>query len=238
MRIMKTLLVMAVAAITNLLPAQDYAADISKAITVFASPKLQVNAEINVYPFYASKEVSHQYKAELKKDGDKFYSVMEGTRMLLNDKYMVMVYDADKRVICTERDRKSKKTANGGDPSAQLDSLLKNNDSIVYLGIVNHAKQYTIYTGKSLIRRTEIHLDETTGYIKMLVYYYNEKLVPSGNKVRVNYTINTTPVFSANEFSERRFVIFGRGDAITPGSECANYFVTYIDPETSVPTEK
>ena len=238
MRTMMILLVMAVAAVTNTLQAQDYTTDISKAIAVFNSPRLQVNAEINVYPFYASQEVTHRYKAELKKDGNKFYSVMEGTRMLLNDKYMVMVYDADKRVICTARDKKSKEVGNGGDPSAQIDSLLKKNDSIVYGGILNHAKLYTIYTGKSMIRRTEIHLDETTGYIKMLVYYYNEKLVPTGNKVRVNYTINTSPVFASNEFSERRFVIFGRGEQVSAGSECTNYLVTYIDPETAAPTQK
>lgn len=222
-----------------LVTAQDYAVDIQKALKVFESTKLQLNAEVNVYPSYASQEVTHQYNAELKKDGNKFYSVMEGTRVLLNDKYLVMVYDNDKRVICTTRDKKSEKNMkNGTDPSVQIDSLMKKNDSIVYGGIVNHAKVYTIYTGKSMIRRTEIHLDEKTGYIKSLVYYYNEKLVPTGNKVRVNYTINTVPVFAANEFSEKRFVIFGRGDEVSAGNECANYQVTYIDPETASPSEK
>jgi len=239
---MKTLLimvVMVVSAITTGLPAQNYTADIQAALKVFELPKLQLNVEVNVYPFYASQEPSQVYKAELKKDGNSFYSKLDNTRMLLNDKYLVMVYDDDKRVICTERDKKSEKAMRkNSDPTEQIDTLLKKNDSIVYGGITGNAKVYTIYTNKSIIRRTEIHLDVKTGYISSLVYYYNEQLVPNGNKVRVDYVTNTAPVFSASEFSEKRFVVFGRGDAVTAGSECSNYNVIYVDPKTSTATEK
>jgi hypothetical protein len=239
MKKLMTLAVMIATIITVPVAAQDYAADIQKALKVFEAPKLQLNVEINVYAGASSQEIVQQYSAELKKDGTKFYSVMEGTRMLLNDKYLVMVYDADHRVICTERDKKSEKKMKGGtDPSAQIDSLLKKNDSIVYKGIVDHAKVYAIYTSKAMIQRTEIHLNEKTGNISSIVYFYNVKLVPVGSKVQVNYTINTAPVFASNEFSEKRFVIFGRGSEVTAGAECTNYQVTYIDPETATPTQK
>lgn len=239
MRTILTMLVIAATAITNILLAQDYATDISKALEVFSSDKLQLNVDVNVYATYTAQEPMQNYKAVLKKDGDKFYSEMENTRMLLSDKYLVMVYDNDRRVICTERDKKSeRKMKNGADPSNQIDSLLKKNDSIVYKGIVNNAKVYSIYTGTSIIRRTEMHLDAKTGNIKALVYYYNEKLVPSGNKVRVDYAINASPAFSSNEFSEKRFVVFGRGDIITAGTECTGYNVTFVDPNNSTATEK
>lgn len=239
MRTVMLLVVMAVAAITAPLTAQDYAADITKAMEVFSSDQLQLNVDVNVYSTYASQEPMQNYKAVLKKDGNKYYSEMENTRMLLNDKYLVMVYDNDRRVICTERDKKSdRKMKNGADPSGQIDSLLKKNDSIVYQGIVNSAKVYSVYTGKSIIRRTEIHLDTKTGSIKSLVYYYNEKFVPTGNKVRIDYIINASPTFSSSEFSEKRFVVFGRGDAITAGAECTGYNVTFVDPNNSTVTEK
>ena len=238
MKYLKQLAILITLIVPALLAGQNHTADIAKALTVFSSPQLQVNTEVNVYTSSASQEITQQYKAELKKDGDRFYSSMEGTRMLVNEKYVVMVYDADRQIICTERDRKSKKFTSAGDPSLQLDSLLKKNDSVVYKGIVDQAKVYTVYTGKSLIQRTEIHVDEKTGNLRSLVYYYNEKLVPVGGKVRVNYQINTAPVFSSNEFSEKRFVIFGCGDEVTAGSECPNYRITYIDPETATPTEK
>lgn len=239
MRTLMIILVIAISAVTNGVSAQNYAEDIRAGLTVYKSDKLQLDVTIKVYPSYVATEVSDVYKATLKKNGETFYSEMEGTRMLLNEKYLVMVYDADKRVICTQRDKKSeRKMKNNTDPSGQVDSLLKKNDSIVYNGVVKNAKMYTIYTGKSLIMRTEIYLDTKTGCISSLVYYYNQKLVPTGNKVRVDYAVNTAPVFSSSEFSEKRFVVFGRGDAVTPGTECAGYQVTYIDPETAAPTQK
>lgn len=239
MRIMMILLVIAATAITNLLPAQNYADDIRAGFTVYQSSRLQIDATVNVYPSYGATEATDVYKASVKKNGDAFYSEMEGTRMLLNEKYLVMVYDADKRVVCTRRDKKAeRKMKDNADPSKQIDSLLKKNDSIVYNGVVRSSKMYTIYTGKSMIIRTEIYLDVKTGCINSLVYYYNQKLVPVGSKVKVDYVINTSPSFSASEFSEKRFVVFGRGDAVTAGTDCAGYHVTYIDPETAVPTEK
>ncbi len=239
MKKLKLFLLSATLTIPFLLNAQNYAADIRTALKAYEAPKLQLNVEVNVYPDYGAQQPSHVYKAELKKDGNNFYSKLENTRMLLNDKYLIMIYDKDKRVICTERDKKSEKAMRkNSDPTEQLDTLLKKNDSIIYGGVVNNAKVYTIYTGKSLIRRTEIHLDSKTGFIRSLVYYYNEQLVPNGNKVRVDYVTNTSPTFSSSEFSEKRFVVFGRGDAITAGTECLSYKVIYVDPKTSTATEK
>jgi hypothetical protein len=217
---------------------QNYSEDIKNSAKVFASPKLILNVSVNVYASYSETEVFQNYRAEIRKDGDRFYSKMDNTKMLINDKYVVLVYDFDKRVVCSENDRKSRRKNDYSDPGAQIDSLLLKYDSVAYHGISGNSKRYTIYSSKSLIRRTEVYIDNISGYLKSLVYYYNEQAVPFGNKVRVDYTVNTKPSFSADEFSEKRFVNFSGTGNPTGGKECPGYQVIFLDPKTLEPQSK
>lgn len=223
----------------TLLWSQDYKADILQALTVYKQPRLQLDSKIDVYANYSATQPSQSYKGTVKKNGLMYYSEMEGVRMLMNEKYLVMVYESEHQVVCTKRDKKSDKklNKNSGDPTASIDSLLARNDSIVYKGVHDGLKTYIIYTNKSIIRRTEIYLDTKNGYVSQLVYFYNEELMPLANKVRIQYTVTLNPSFSENEFSEKRFVTFSRGDAAAAG-ECAGYQVLFIDNENNEPIEK
>lgn len=230
--------ILLIAAVPLISTAQKYSDDIRQAMAAFNQPKLQLNAKVDVFANYSAIKPSQTYNAVMKKDGQQFYSQADNMQMLLNGKYLVMVYKDEKRIVYTKHDKNAeKKMKNNTDPGATIDSLLLKNDSILYKGVSDNMKLYIIYSGKSLIRRTEVYLDVTTGIIKRLVYYYNEQIVPNANKVKIDYTINLAPTFSPTEFSESRFLVINRGKATAAGL-FAGYDVFYIDGENNNPEEQ
>lgn len=211
---------------------QKYSDDIRKALTVYNQSRLELDAQVEIYANYNAVKPSQSYTAHVKKEGAKFFSESGDMKMLLNDKYLVMVYKSEKRIVYSKHDKDAEKKMNSArDPGTSIDSLLLRNDSIVYKGVKDNRKLYIIYNSKSMIRRTEIYMDTKTGWINRLIYYYDEQLLPNANKVRIDYTINTDPVFSGNEFSESRFFVISRGKA-SPASTFAGYDILFIDGET------
>lgn len=186
--------------------AQDLKADLT-AISQMNQKAQQFHAvaHVKVYPNAQTSTPLMQNKYEIKKQGNAFYYQMDGQRMLLNDHCQLTINDDDKTVVYT-------KSTEPVDWSAQdmlpdVDSLMRQYDSVVFVGQQKALKTYLIYNSKSPIAKTELTINPTKKSIVAITYSYNNKFYAVNNYVKVTYsTWSYAPNFSAATFSENNFI--------------------------------
>lgn len=212
--------------------AQDFKQDLVKMQAAYAGIKnLVANVEINVYSSAFSTALLVKKTALLKKEEDNYYYELGDIFMLLNKKHSILANKEDKQIVYSERDVKEEKKYAYSFISPSLDSVFKTYDSVAFKGIESGQKKYTVYTGRSLIVKTDIVLNENTFFITKVIYYYDPQKIPTGNKVMIEYkSMDTSPVFSKNDFSDSIFIRFSGNNAY-PAARFAGYYVFEMNPD-------
>ena len=209
--------------------AQDFKSDIAKMKDSYLKIKnLSMNVEISVYENSSSDGLLAKKTASLKKSEDNYCYEMEDIVMLMNEKYSVLVYKADRQIIYSARNSSDEKKAAYTFAAPGLDSAFQKYDSVVYKGIRAGLKEYVIYTSKSIIERTDLLINGAGDLISKVVYYYNKEKVASGNKVSVEYkAMDLSPVFQKETFSEKNFFA-GTGDKAVSVKQYKGYAVKEV----------
>jgi hypothetical protein len=169
-------------------------------------------------------------KVKLIMHNNEYYYDMGDMVCLANNRYVVFVDKANKRMVVGKNDldevKKLKKKL-----IDQNDSLsFKSRGEIVYDGVVDGLKKYRILNVPSMIHQVNISFDAATGYLKKMEYI----LKTEGNVgISSSYTeithINTHPVISSSAFDESKYILV-KNDNITLTSAYKNYELIIADP--------
>jgi outer membrane lipoprotein-sorting protein len=211
--------------------AQDFKADMQKMQDAYKNiKKMSAVITISIYPNAASAQALANKTAVLKKQDDNYFYSLDEMILVMNEKYSVMVYKADRQIICSDRNLGEEKKAAYAFASPAIDSLLSKYKSVEYKGIQEGCKQYVVQT-IGAINRTELSIDASTYLINSVTYYYDPEKVPDAGKVTVQYKINEGGSdISASDFSEKQF--FTRsGDHYVPSKSYKGYIVSKINPD-------
>jgi isopropylmalate/homocitrate/citramalate synthase len=126
--------------------------------------------------------------------------------MLMTEKSLIMVYNSQKKMIYRDIDKKEAAALKRNAYTSSLDSTMLNYDSLKYHGVENHFKHYTIYTSKKIINKTELYINEHSGMIERLTYFYNPNLYKDIYKVEVHFKQLHQGNEKNEEVSEQKFI--------------------------------
>jgi len=153
-------------------------------------------------------------KASVKIENGNYLSVYDGF-IFLSNKSSVLFIDKSEKSI----------TVSVNNQTMNPDSLVRMADSVIFRKKNTDFIQYSVYSSKSVIKRTELFIDTKTMLVKKLIYYYDNKMFSKNNKVIIEFTLlNTAPAFDTGTFSENKFILY-KQDKIVPSSNYSDYKV-------------
>ncbi len=142
----------------------------------------------------------------MRKRGNDYYSKFGTDELLSNERCLVIADHATHTLLVSEH---TKKNGRMNPYMPMPDSLQKQNDTVVYKGLVNAQHLLVFSNASGLIQKTEVFLDAKTMLISRLIYYYaasSEEESADVYKVEILYTNVSLSEPDASYFSEKRFV--------------------------------
>lgn len=224
---MKTVIIIALLAISIPIKAQSIKEDIKKLLNYYDGVEdLYIQMESSVYEGEKATTVS----SVIRKSEQKYLYHLSDRSMLLNDKYIIMV---DKRHHNITYEKWTKAKAKQLISSTQIpdpDDLLKRYESITFKGEKNGLKHYHLYGAKEQMSDVDLFFDTQRGVIKKCIYRYNPQLVSDDIRLEVIFNvINTKPKFSETTFSESQFIQI-KGKEATAAEKYKGYSVYNMSP--------
>jgi hypothetical protein len=212
--------------------AQDFKADYKKVQGNYL--KLQnfyCEVKVNIYEKASSPQPQETMSSTIKKQGLNYLYVTGKTTLLMNSTCMLRIDGQEKSIVYTVKEKKKEEENINQALAGIADTILKRNDSAVFGGVANGKKKYTVYTATSPIVRTELYIDQQTGLLAKMIYYYKIDKYTGSEKIIIEYeNINLSPEFSDADFSEKKYVVYS-GKVLKPVTAFANYKTTVIDPK-------
>lgn len=201
--------------------AQDFKADLEKMYQAYRDlANFSVKVDIRVYENSVKSAPSMVHKASVGKQGSSFLITLDHVTMLYTNSLSLIIDPEQKTITCSPSGKNDVKPALS---LTGLDSLLKQVDSVKYMGIQNSLKHYTIYTKKNLIKRSDLFISSIDHRMVKVIYDYNYELMKQNTKVVIEYSgFTTTPSFPAGYFSLSRY-IYVEKDKIKPTSNYKQY---------------
>lgn len=167
-----------------------------------------VHVVMNIQAFENSESTNSFYKetAIIKREGTNYLSQFSGMDMLMNEKYILMVNQNSKQIICSKRNLKGEDKFS--DPvSINLDSILGFYGTPVLIGSENNVEHFRVDQKQGTIRVVDLYIDTSLNVLKRLDYYYKE-----GQYVKIQFEVfDTSPVFDPAQFSDTNYVVSEKG---------------------------
>ncbi len=216
---------------TNLV-AQDFNEDYKKVQRKYAQlNNFYCEIRVSMFEHADSPEPEEIMMTLLKKKGDEYLYETKENIFLTNERCILNVDKQQKRLIYTVKEKRKESAAPDKSLTAMMDSLLKKNDSVIYEGMSQGRKKYVVYAYSSSIIRSEIYIDDQMQLCSRLVYHYKPGKLNNSEKVIIDYEkINTSPVFTQEDFSEKKYAVYN-GKVLKSTRAYADYKTTVIDPE-------
>lgn len=193
--------------------------------------KLQMNIDYTLYSSYTSAVPFEKENGVYMKQGNSTYSHLLGTVSLTNSKMSLTLDSNEQTIVLTDAP-----TKNDRNPSlVNLDSLLSMCSSIESKDAGGNLQLYRLrFDRLSFIEYTsiDVYIDRRTHFLDRLVLFFRMEMdldenddvyVKDRPRLDIHYSnISTAPVFSADQFSEKKF-IQGTGKKFT----CTASYATY-----------
>jgi outer membrane lipoprotein-sorting protein len=191
--------------------------------------KFYCEVKVKIYESDRAVTPNEIISSVIKKQKDDFWYSMGSIKMIVNEKCILYIDEREKQMIYTIRDRKREMKIPSQDVAAMIDSLVQKSDSVVYTSGKDNCKGYIIYASKALITKTVLFIDRENALVKTIEYYYNPAKAPASNKIIIEYSkMDTAPVFTDVEFSEKKYVAYA-GKVLKPNSPYGGYKTSVID---------
>ncbi|MEL6865411.1 MAG: hypothetical protein AAFP19_13380 [Bacteroidota bacterium] len=188
--------------------AQDYKADLEKMYRIYEKAtdvymKMRIRAYTNEQPTQALFEK----KATIRKQGNNYLYDLDDSRMLINDRYQVIVDRSEKMILLEKREAEPEQQL-GQWRTPELDSILSKHPNVEYKGIEEGGKCYVVEDGEQMIKKVKVIIDQDSGLLKKLTYWYNDQFYLQQNGfVIIDFKeANVNPEFAENTFSESQFI--------------------------------
>lgn len=148
--------------------AQNFMNDLQKLNNCFVENNY-MSFEVSMWNYENNKVTKGTFvsKGFMYKSKSNYYSGFDEDEMIINSNGTLIVNKRDKEVILFSGKKKFDHSAF----TLNAEQLTKSTDSIIFRGVVNNIKQYTIYTSKDLVRQTEIYFSKS-GFLSKVIYYY------------------------------------------------------------------
>lgn len=166
---------------------------------------------VTVKNFNEDKMLAGSLSITLKKLGNSFLHEANDYTMLLNQKmYLMIIHNYKSIAISKISDNDRKKMEQAMDkynPSATIDSLLKNNVSVTFEGINNQSKKYKLSYKNGMYDYVNIYINQNTKLIDKMEFKVNSKLDIGSSFVEVVYQNDLNVKFDSSLFDESQFLI-------------------------------
>ncbi|TRX59118.1 hypothetical protein FNH22_11380 [Fulvivirga sp. M361] len=145
-------------------------------------------------PFYA-------LNVDIKKEGENYLYHYGSNRMLMNDRYFIMIDESAKEMVYGKRTEVDDNSL----PdylNFNMDSILLFYDEPEYLGYENALHQYSIVQQKGPVYKIYLWIDDHTKLLRRMDYEYRQ-----GSYVKIEFKqFNGHPSFQSDTFSEAQFI--------------------------------
>ena len=162
-----------------------------------------VHIEMKIQAFENKESIAPFFEelAIIKRSEANYYYRFSGTEMLLNEKYLLMIDESSRQIICTQRSLK--KEEKFADPfTANLDSIMSFYETPVFVEKKENLEHFSVIQKEGPIRGIELFIDSKTSLLKRLDYSYE-----NGQYVVIEFTIfNSNPEFGSTDFREGKYV--------------------------------
>lgn len=189
--------------------AQDAKKAFTKVNETFSKyDKISYNITYNYYQFTKDKKPYESLTGVFKKDGNRSYSKVGSSELLVNDKYRVIVDNESKHLVIENRPI----VVSQQQLVVDLDSVLKECKSITVKKVGSEEiYSLTFDTGFFDYSKLDITVDASKNFITKIVFHLVETADGDliTNQPRLEIIIsgyNTSPVFSKGFFSETNYV--------------------------------
>lgn len=150
-------------------------------------------------------------KGMIRKADKNYYSAFRGEVMIANNHCAVIIDSSNKQVTYFGEAK-----GHTQDPfsMSKIDSLLKKQDSVVYMGAQAGVEHYIFYNKKSILTRVDMYTDVKDHFIKRLTYYYtpSDKMHKYGMyKMDIYYNNIKTEKVNDSYFSEKSVLAYKGG---------------------------
>jgi outer membrane lipoprotein-sorting protein len=164
------------------------------------------------------ESIFYQQKAEVKKEGSRYFYDVDGMTMLLNENYLVMVNQKLKQILIT-KNRATAASQFENQFKFNIDSLLTAFGTSSYQGRSNQTDHYKIVHKKNAsIEQTDMFFGAETGLLKTIKYTYR-----SGQNVTIDFDVfEINPIFNDNTFTENEYFSVNN-DQLTPTKKYSSY---------------
>ena len=185
----------------------SYATDFKRISEAYSDAK-NFSADVVVFSYKDKDQEKGDLlgKGMIRKADKNYYSKFMGEEMITNNHCAVIV-DSNYKEVTIFQD--NKKVMPGQFSLSQMDSMLKKQDSVSYLGSQNGLKHYVLYNKHSVIMKIDMYVGEKDHFIKRLVYYY----AASGKdesydmyKMDIYYNNIKLDKVSDSYFSEKKYI--------------------------------
>jgi outer membrane lipoprotein-sorting protein len=205
----------------RLLPAQEFQQWVEQMRKQYENvERLHVVMNVNVYPDEQTKKSAFQMKVDIKKDRENYLYRYGASDMLMNEKFLVMVDRDARQIVLSQRDLKSE-AAVRKNFQFNLDSLLKFQNDMKYIGVANGLKQFRWNPKRGEVTALDLYVDEQSLWLRRMVYTYVSHQVASIDFV----VFDKQPVFSDGTFAEQQYVLIGK-NRLQPAERFKQYQVS------------
>lgn len=145
--------------------------------------------------------------ALLRKSGDLYYSKFLKDEMILTNNSLIIIDHRLKKVKFSEIKDKSMRF---NFLKVNIDSVVNQSDSILYLGIFNNEKKYQFLSTQSVYDKVELNLDSQSNLLKSITCFYNkgdENMDFTLYKTQLNYLKIDTLTKNQSYFLEENYVV-------------------------------
>jgi hypothetical protein len=211
----------------SILSAQDFSSDMKQMHDWYTHQEI-LGLEMKASIYSSPTTISSTQNGALQKKRGNFFYKLDDSEMLVTDSSLIMISRYNKRIIfrkISPKERHALEQSTYG-AAGKIDSLIDKYDSIKYELTYDKLKHYTVYISKKVIMKTELWLEESTGVLRRMVYYYNPSLYKSLYKAEIVLT-ETSPA-SPEIFAQER-VIQKTGKTYNPAPGFKNYELKIVN---------
>ncbi len=167
---------------------QDYKADLEKAYTLYSGNNYEIEIEHWFYPSYSATQPTEKENVWVYKGGDNYHLRQYGMEVIVNQKYILTLYEDDKFISIEEKNRQNTLTAKEQEGVELLvksltetaASLEKQNAAatadddmtVKYAGISDGSKRYRFDFTKGEYTRMDVAISAKTGLMEKITCYY------------------------------------------------------------------
>ena len=192
---------------------QDFETDLLKCSEEYIKIK-SFDFEIDLLAYTTNTEKPAKAQRNFfKSDGDEFFYKMDEIIYIKNRRCHLVVNDMDRMLVygitseSTAKDEAAEMKKMMTSYSEVLKKSLATFDSVVFNGVKQGTKHYTILDNDGEVIKYDIFFDVKTNLIQRIDCFYSHKSNMDYKKLSMIYSkIDLSPTFSKNQFSEKKYI--------------------------------